>query len=277
MAEYTPELKFFSRKVTGVILTAVVIFLIIVGGVGLPMPISPQTKDFYNEIMALQPGDKVVMASDHGMAGYTSRFYTNYDAVIVSVARRNVKMIMLACGVALDTPAVWVDVITKVGLEKKYGYVYGRDYVILPFMAGIESAMRAIADNFYVFKEDIFGNSLDTLPLMQEAKSMRDCKLVVGQINGIDHVQMMVRQWGEAYGIRMIMVGLWGGMSPFYGKYIFGVLDGSLGCAEYQKLVGVGGEELMKIDARNIGLAFSSVLIVAANIIYWRNRLRRKV
>lgn len=272
------ELRFITRKVTGLILTGIVIFLILIGGLRLPMSISFTTRDFHNEVMALQPGDVVLIANNNDLGGYFTRFRSWWTAPIIEIARRGAKMIFAnfiygggAVSEAVVGPA-------NAGIEKKFGYKYGVDYVILPWVAAGDVSYAAVANDFFMFSTDYYGNPLDTLPLMQKAKSIRDCKLGLGA-PGIDvtTVMMIVRQWCQAYGLRMIVLTSFTAISVYYGKYIFGDLDGTLGAAEYQYMTGIPGDELIKMDARNISLAISSVLIISGNIIYWSNRRRKKV
>jgi hypothetical protein len=164
------------------------------------------------------------------------------------LASHNHKLLFLSYG--RESTAAAEDLVARYNLEAKYGYTYGEDYVIFPFLAGEESAMTAgAADLFAAYTTDNRGTLLTALPLLETVKSMNDVDLVIFQSHIITIPHMYVRQFATAYGVRSISMGGYATVAPYYGTYVFGAMDRS---AEYEIYVGLPGEEVGKMDMANL-------------------------
>ena len=225
---------------------------------GLPLEISFTTKDFMNALDALKPGDKVVF----GIGAWD--YVTEPDfssAMIKAICDRQLKFVVVSwypvAPIGFD-----INAHEQVRIEETYGYVYGTDYVIFPFTAGDEAAMAAIAADFWgTFSTDYYGNPIEELPLMEDIRTLDDFDLAIieaGQAS--DYYLMIVRQWPAKYEIPTLQLTHLPITSAYYGTYITGGLDGLRGRVEFEIEAGHPGEEVAKVEARNIG---QTLIIIA--------------
>lgn len=224
----------------------------------LPMDISSQTMDFINVLDAVPEGGKVIF----GLGSWD--YVTEPDfssSVIKAVCDRNLKFVVVAwypvAPIGFD-----INAHEQVRIEETYGYVYGTDYVIFPFTAGGETAMASIAADFWgTFSTDYYGIPLEDLPLMEGINTLNDFDVaIVNAGQASDYYLMIVRQWPANYDIPTLQLTHLPITSAYYGTYINGGLDGLRGRVEFEIVAGHPGEEVAKVEARNIG---QTLIIIA--------------
>lgn len=88
-----------------------------------------------------------------------------------------------------------MDSLKDVDPEGKFGKVYGEDYVILPYLPEGETAYATFASNIHVFSLGLFGNSVESLSLMQKVKDGNDVTLVVDVYTSCYQIEWAIRQW----------------------------------------------------------------------------------
>jgi len=249
-------------------LALITIFLM----VPIPMIIGPITMDFYNEIQKLPPGSVIAWAQNCAFGTYMTK-KDGYRAVVYSIFDRGLKLILYSFDP--DAPQLNAAVMAYCNVEKKYGAKYGVDYVIFPFLAGEETAMAAVATDTRVLKTDLFGNDIESLPLMKNVRSMRDIPLTIMDAGSFTFAEMWARQWPAKYGNRALNAYIFATTAAVYGVYVHGCLDGVRGYAEYEKLTGYLGDHLIKMNARNLqGLAV--FIVVGLGNISWAIAKYRK-
>jgi len=267
-----------THKQMAIILTVLALLPIILSLVGrpiiLPLTIGPRTKDFYDRVQELPEGSIVAFADHRDFPGYMGK-RDMYRAVIYHIFDRKLKFIM--CSFWHDVPQAFVDLIAYSGVEKKYGVKEGVDYVIFPYLAGEETALAAAAADFHkAYATDIRGVPVKDIPLMQGVHSLKDVQLVISDASSFTFIDMFVRQWPAAYGVKAVDIWTFANVAPYYGRFVFGALDGPRGYAEYESLTGYVGEELLRMDARNLqGLMVFAALFLG-NLSYFYIRSRQK-
>ena len=81
----------------------------------------------------------------------------------------------------------------------EYDGEYGKDFVIMPFKAGQESAVMGLKDFYGLFTADAYGTSLNDLDLLKSFKGMADLSLIV--INtGSDDLTYFVSKYAPGGG-----------------------------------------------------------------------------
>jgi len=247
------------------ILTSSLTILTIIIAIPIPMLIGPITRDFYNEIEKLPRGSVVAWAQNCAFGTYITK-KDAYRAIIYHCFDRGLKTILYSFDPS--APQLNAAVMAYCNVEKKYGAKYGEDYVVFPFLAGEETAMAAVATNTRVLKTDLFGNDIETLPLMKNIMSMNDIALTIMDAGSFTFAEMWVRQWPAKYGNRALNSYIYATTAAVYGVYVHGCLDGVRGYAEYERLTGYLGDHLIKMNARNLqGLAV--FIAVALGNISW--------
>jgi hypothetical protein len=248
----------------GVILIAIPVF---VTPFGFPIPVDSSTQDFYDFIenngnnqwvTSNLPDDAVCfMGSSFAFFDVYDGDRDTFNAHLDHLASKGWKLLMFSYG----TPcaAIWEQMVKMSRIEEKYGYVYGEDFVIFPYMAGDEIAMSLVADIKGNYALDNRGNPTNTIPLLQNINTGDDADVFWSEYHIFTYGEMFVRQWPAAYGKPLLNIGAWHGISPWYGTYCVGSLTAY---AWYEQSVGLPGEALFKIEAQNLVGLFGLAMIV---------------
>jgi hypothetical protein len=89
---------------------------------------------------------------------------------------------------------------------------------------------------------------------------------------------MFIRQWPVKYGIRTIGFATYVNVAYVYGEHVHGCISELRGEAEFELLTGFLGEEVAKMDARNLQFYLLFVFIIwgaAATYITKREAMAR--
>jgi len=253
-----------------VIMNLILIGLVIVWTPALPVPVTAMERAAYNTVQAT-PKESVVL---WGLAHPNpDTYYNARDAFVIfltSLAQRNFKIIFTCFGPISPTSAE--DMARRADLEGKFGYKYGQDYVIFPFLTGEEVAMAAVAADFAkAYSTDNRGNPTLSLPLMQRVHSMKDVQLAISYYSVNTFAEMFLRQWPVKYGVPYIAQG--GLVEAYFGKYVQGI--GGISAA-YESLVGIPGEELIKLQAGNVANLLTLSMILISVIKFQADRTKRQ-
>jgi hypothetical protein len=157
-----------------------------------------------------------------------------------------------------------------------YGYVEGRDYVILPYKAGGETAMAAIGrDIAATYPADSRGRPLAGQAIWANVKTIKDFAVVVdisggesqrwalGHIEGPHKVPVIAA-------ITAVILAV---TQPYYSsQQLKGIISGLNGAAEYEILAKVPGMAASGMDAQSLGHAWIVVLVIAGNMAYFAGK-----
>lgn len=232
----------------------------------LPLTVSSYTHDFNNHIEALSPGDIVFWGNTFEVPPVDSRDF--WRSLMLSIAEKDLRLVLLNYKEGGQASLEYL--IKYSNLEARTGWVYGEDYVMLPFLAGEESAMAASAEDlFSAFSTDAFDTSLSAIPIMSEVKSMNDAKLAICQYGIFTFGDQFARQWGANYpNVPLLVVGQYYGIAAYYGTSVVGNVDNTVvAFAEYEFLTGFPGEELAKTEAINTQGYFTLACLIGGVIL----------
>jgi len=234
---------------------------------GLPIPISPQTRTLFESLETLQPGDVFVQFVDYS-AGSMSFHEPGFIAVSYEAAKKGAKLVMLSS--AVEGPLMYDIAINKMKpfLDAE-GYVYGTDYVFLGYTAGAETALAAIASDIKsVFSTDQYGTPINNLPLMQNVNNYADYKMIISYTMGSP--ESFVRQFNTQYGVIVhIHCGemMTPTILPFWASgQITGLLNGGVGAAELEVLVQRPGDAVKLTDVYSFSNLIVFVFLIIGNI-----------
>lgn len=232
--------------------------------ISLPITIGPYTKDFYNEINNLKKGDYVIYWACYDQ-GHHQRTWTLFRSIVWQMADKGVKIVFIPF--TPTAPGSLRELKTLVNLEAHNGYKYGVDYVMLPYIGNDDAALSSMGKDMTVFQKDLFDAPLEQLPIMDGIKTVANVKLVFEYPQDFTFPEMLMRQWPSINpNLRVIEGRLYSLVTPWYGKYVFGALDGARGGAEYQQLT-YPGELLKTIQSRNLVTLWIFASVVLANIV----------
>lgn len=240
---------------------------------GLPIEIAPSTRDLYEGILTLEPGDVAIVNICFGVSAWTDCM----PATIVctkAILREGAKLIVW--GAYTDIDMSWDRLRSKVPdfdtLE------YGKDYVYLGYYTGGEAVVAQIASDFRsVFPTDAFGTPLDDLEMMKDVNTVHDIAMVLSGDTG-DWGSYYLRQWQAMYGTPLAEIGIAMVASSYMPYYVsgnmFGISSSSRGGAELEKLIGEPGEATVTLDAISASHLLVIVAVLLANIGYFATRGR---
>jgi hypothetical protein len=166
-------------------------------------------------------------------------------------------------------------------------YQYGRDYVNLGYRSGLEMVINVIATDLRAqFKTDKQNNSLDSLPLTRDMRSVADAQLIASVSGGTPGAKEWVQYAGRRLGIPVIG-GATGVQSTqlyaYYPQQLAGLLPAIKGAAEYEKLLGdkyprFSGEDktdaIRKMAPQLWGHLLIIALIILGNVVFLIDRKR---
>lgn len=232
---------------------------------GFPVFVSSQVEGFYDRILELPAGSRIVFGVTFTSPPIDLR--TFYYALLSFLYSNDLNLIFVPLGVGGELACEYMA--TYGGIVEEYGLVYGEDYVIMPFLAGEETAMAAVATNFrQAYSIDYKGIPIDDIPILDGVNDFNDIDLSIAQYGIFTFGEMFVRQWAVKYQ-PMLIVGQFYGIAPYWGTYVIGDVDNTLRAfAELEYLVDIPGEELIRLDSQNLQGA-ATIIVVYALIIVW--------
>lgn len=211
-------------------------------------------------------------------------------AILRHVFTRRIKLIVLSLyvqplGLAQNALNQVIEEFNSVAQTREDSIIYGRDYVFLGWVPPPIIPILGMGESITnVYRVDYYGNSTDTLPLLQEVKNYSDVGLLIS-ISGADPPKWWVAYAQSRFGLR-VGAGITAvSASEFYpylqtGQFS-GMLVGMKGAAEYEEMV----ERTLDVKARRkasealLSLTYAHlvmiIFIVIGNIGYFIKRRKK--
>ncbi|MBP8613907.1 MAG: hypothetical protein KBI40_03530 [Firmicutes bacterium] len=250
------------------LLMALAIAIPTIHPIGLPIDVTEPVQRVYDFVSSLPDGSVVVIGFDYE-PGDEIDLNPIAQAIMHQLASKKIKIVAIGSFPAGPTFAD-----ECMAILEEYGYEYGVDYVNLGYYAGGEPTLAAFAQNpAAVFPKDWRGNSITSLPIMQEVSTMKDFAMAMtlndGPTGGTG-THEWVRQAVMAYGTPLIM-GVTGVLAASNETYVQsgqckGILAGLRAAAEYEKLTGKKGTGTVGMDAQSIAHILIVAFVVLGNI-----------
>ena len=269
----------FLRNVDRRIIYAIIIVAIaipVLMPLNLPIGAATEVKNCYNAIDNLKPGDVVMVSFDYSISAV---------AQIGPQAEIMLKHLFSKEGVKVFGLSFWAD--GKIFMDeyfdqfgKENNKVYGEDYVKLGYIIGAETAMTRVGQDIHkTFPEDSEGNKIQDLPMMADIKSGDDVDLVIQLSTGNPGPAELIRQVVDPYDTDFIVgmnsVSVVGNL-PFYSSgQMDGFLNGSVGAAGYESLMGVRATASSSQDPLSLSVIMVTLFIIVGNIGYFTNKDRK--
>lgn len=235
---------------------------------GLPVPVTKQTKDTHAAVEKLNAGDIILV--DQGYASGTIAVHEP-GLVVVFKHAMNVGAKVVLVSSATEGPQLFDRALAKINPGAK-GYEYGKDYIHLGYFAGGEPAYAGIiADITSIFTVDYKNTPVDQLEIWDElsAPTHEKINLVYVQSAGGDVCEGWIRQSAVRYDIPMILQPLEmmvPTILPYYPINAQGVLNGGIGAAEYESFGGFPGEAVKLSDMLSVAHLVILVFLILGNI-----------
>lgn len=271
------KIESLDRRIIYLLAWAFVLFPLL-NPLGLPIPINPESRAWYDYIDAIPDGSTILFSMDYGVSGMPELFPMTV-ATMAHLWSRDLKVVVVAFW--SQGPLVFNTLLTQLNPED-FGKVYGEDWVELGYMPGSETAMNALASDIHAaFPRDFLENRLiSEFPIMQDIRTAQDIDLIVSIETGTPGLPEWLRQWQAPHGVPII-VGCIGvsvpGMIPYLNSgQLSSLMPGLTSSAEYEVLLGRPGLAVAGVDAVSTSHLMLVLLVIAGNIAYFASRGRRR-
>ncbi|GAG79421.1 unnamed protein product [marine sediment metagenome] len=246
------------------------------------MPVTPATTEMdhisrcYDFIDDLGPEDTIVFDVMNGFGWFLTTLPAS-TAILNHAIEQDVNIIFVS--EYEDGPLTWKYLIMPAIKESlaKMNYIYGEDWVEVGYIPGGESADAAFAADLHHWSNDMRGNLLSDLPMMDDLQTAADLSLWIG--NGWQEI-WIIRQVYEVYGTPIIMTaGSWIlGRGPVYvsAGQMVSFINGWDGAAVYEYMRNDPGLATQGSIIISSGYVYIIIIIILANVSYIYTRSRGK-
>jgi hypothetical protein len=277
-----------DRRVIYVILVIAVIIPLIYP-LGLPIPTSDKSENFYNLIQNLKPGSKILFSCDYNPSGAPELQPMN-EAILKHCFTLGHKIYFM--GLWDQGPALATNAIDSVIKSKDNAFppkVYGEDYINLGYKAGGYAVIMSMAKSEIqdIFNKDVNNNPISNFPMMKEVNNLKSFDLVLGLTGGNNGV---IDAWlpvaNAIYGMK-VAAGCSSVSAPQFYQYtqtgqLSGLIEGIKGCAEYESLLfkrsgikNAAGKGTSSIDVQSVIHLVIMFFIIIANTVYFLDKKRK--
>lgn len=196
---------------------------------------SPIVKAVYDKIENLPDGSRVLISYDYGPSMAPEVEPMSNAFLRHSLAKGHKVYLMGLWATGQSIAATAIDSVVRREFPEK---VYGVDFVNLGYKAGNQGVLNVIiTDIRKMYLTDVSGIDLDSLPMMQGIKSLRNMNLLISVGGGFPGIKEWIQFAGDpghipvAGGSAAVSAPL---LYPYYPTQLLGLLGGIKGAAEYE-------------------------------------------
>jgi hypothetical protein len=251
--------------------------------VGIPIPISPETRFFNDAVQAIPENGVVLWLTDQTFTLYESELKGGeialYKELFKLAQTRNVKLVFSTTDPSGQSVQIQESMIETILEPQGYleGLAYGENYVLLGWLPGVEAAMRGLVEDTHaIAPTDNYGTPIDQIPMMEDIRSGADFSLLGWSGYYIDSY---MRQWSdyiEDYDIPAITIlssAALGFAKPWFAQgFVHGYLAGPKQCAEFELVTENPGPAVANMDAQYLATVAAIIALIIPNILYWGRR-----
>ena len=234
------------------------------------LQVSPDVRQAYELIDRLPAGSPVLFAWDYD-PGSQPELYPLSAAMLRHAMRNNLRVVMMGHwpnGVPLIERQIG-EIIRADFPGKKYG----TDYVNLGYKTGQNVLVITMAKSIKdAFPTDYYQHPVDSLPLLAQVKTLRDCKAIVSFSAGDPGLVMWIQFAWQRFHIP-VTGGCTAVSAPEFAAYLQsgqlkGLMGGMRGAAEYEVLIGTKGMASIGMTAQSLAHGLIVVFILVGNIAF---------
>jgi len=250
---------------------------------GIPVPVTNPTTQFYDTLMNLEPGSAVLLdvtsgPSAYGEIGAGSAAFMDLISSIYPSENNGQKLKLIIVSSTEQGPIMY-DKYAVPALEEN-NWVYGEDYVYFGYISGFETFVARLAEDIpSLLQTDYRGNNINTLPIMEGVQDYTNIDAVVLWDSGAAS-NWYVKQWSPK---NVPVGGIFVAVSiPELETYLksgdmFGFIGSSRGSAELELLIGKPGEAVATTDTLSLSHLWVIFLIILGNIGYFFSRRQEAI
>lgn len=259
-------------------LMIVVIALALINPVGLAIVPSDATKAAYDAIESLPNGSIVWLGVEFDAGGITE-LMPALQAVIRQGFAKDLKFV---CGGMWTMSGDMAEQAFSIVPQEFPNKHYGVDWVNLGYRPGNEVLLQKLLTSVYDAAQgrDFRGNSLDSLPLMSQFKTLKDAKMCIIFCTGTPGENEYIKHVTGPNKIPLveacISVSVPGIMPLVQAGQVKALIAGMKGAAEYEVLINHPGSASAGMDAQSFTHALIILFMVLGNIGYYVNKKKSK-
>lgn len=278
------KLQSIDPRVLYVVLLAIIAAPMLIPKLALPIVPGEQSVQSYQAIarIAESKPPRLILVDGWWSASTRGESAWQTQAVLIEIMRLHIPFALMSGDP--QNPQLMQNIVNS--LAKKYGYVYGRDYVNFGYQVAYAQTLKGIVNDMKgTLKTDWQGKPLAQFPVMQNINSMED----IGAVVEITPTSSLTDLWlglaTQVYHTPLIYVPT-AVMAPEGYPFrdsgqVSGIVIGVKGAGDFEKLLGVSLEGTQVSTALSLVYALIILLVILGNIGYHggrraaRNRLQR--
>jgi len=237
--------------------------------IGMPISVSPDTKQYYDVISSVKEGDHVLFTLNTEFSGYNEIQSGVIASMRVFIEHGCKICVAVGHPEATGIPELIFNQLKKELVEN--GYEYGRDYVILGYVMPNEASVAAMAQNFHgAITQDWLGRPIDDT-FLAEINTWEDWDLIADFTTGLATSYLMNHFALRGTPMTVNCIGVMiASQKPYVDTGVYkAILQSMRGGAELEYLTGHPGPGLTAMDAFTFGHYMLILFIIAGNIGYY--------
>lgn len=231
--------------------------------IGLPLKISLVTEKAFEAIDALPAGSLMMFTTANG-PGTAAELEPQSIALLRHSINKKLRVVLNPT--AAEAPR-YIDGYREMFL--KAGYVEGKDFLVLPYLAGGETlfgAMAADVKSAYSMVSAGSSELWDSISGMQDFNMLVDCSGGESQMWALAHIEAK----HKTPTVCLITAVILAVRQPYFTSGQFkGIVSGLSGAAEYEVMAKVPGKGASGMDAQSMGHLWVIFTILAGNFAYF--------
>jgi len=274
------RLQNIDRRIIYGILLVVILAPLFLPNFSVPITPTKQAQDFYDTVerVARQDPQKIVIVDGLWSPSTRGENQWQAEAIVTHLMMRHLHFAILSFDPQNNTI---MQAIVVEPLARKYGYVYGRDYVNWGFKPIFAPTLKGLVTDIPgTIKKDYKGADIKSFPVMAGIKTIKDVGAIVeitptasadtwlGLVQGANNTPFLFAPTAV--------------MAPTYYPYldsgqISGMLTGIRGAGDYEQLIGTHSFGSRANGALSLVYGLLILLIIVGNVGYYvtRNAERR--
>lgn len=217
------------------LLMAVAVIVPLVVHYATSIPPSALVQSLFDKIESLPPGSKILISFDYGPSTEPENQPMANALVRHALIRGHRIYLMALWATGPRQSQILIDRVIKPEFPDK---VYGVDWIHLGYKAGNQGLINTLLSDFKgMYTTDVNGQQIDSFPMMEEIRTLRDFDLILGLSSGFPGTKEWIQFAGDpghipvGGGTTAVMAPL---LYPYYPEQMVGFLGGLQGAAEYE-------------------------------------------
>ena len=258
----------YDRRIVYLALFLVVVIPLL-NPIGIPISVSPSTREYYEAIQTVDEGDKIFFTLSTEFSGYNE-----IQSGLIATMRVFIESKAKICVAVGHPEATGIPELVFKYLEHELevnGYVYGEDYIILGYIMPNEASVAALSQDFQgTVTQDWLGRPIEGT-FLDDIETWEDWDLISDFTTGLSTTYLL-----NHFALRgtPMVVNCIGVMIPSQMNYVdtgvyLALLQSMRGGAELEYLTGHPGPGLTAMDAFTFGHYMLIVFIIVGNVGYF--------